>query len=528
VEAAKPDVPRMKRMSAGDHRSPRTTTTTSPPDWVKPGGKSAALPTQGAGSTENPSPRLPGTHGQSKKLVLEDKAVLCRLLEVSAPPELVAPRGRKGRAGNLGKRGGVLEALFGAEGEWAQAQSARQLDELYHQGMEYMLVTYGMHCTLAQEVSTGVSTNTSGQGLQTEHTQIPQDDSASRMGITVTSASRPARESIERVPQLQVVRSTNKAVSSGELLDAESEHAKLHHTAVHTLSSTAHKGWTGIAMVTVLPVVVNKKVWGSLAFYKHKGEQGHAEHNAVKRDMKDVAQGISQVMTYSKNSFGTSVESMRRLNRMIVQNSLRAMQALHSSSEHAASTLDTDRWNKEREFQIQQVKVSQLQRSRKQVEHSLSEEQMRKELLEVTKLPSPNRATIIVVSAVYYVANGNPYPLTMEEMTAPRDVPETKWTTIWSNIEDQLGPAIVGKMKAYDSFANNVNNDVMHTLIPSTPLEDTQSSSFEIVGLLHEWLWVVAQLHESTVNTKAAQKALDHVEERLDLKNSNHRVSYHE
>lgn len=84
------------------------------------------------------------------------------------------------------------------------------------------------------------------------------------------------------------------------------------------------------------------------------------------------------------------------------------------------------------------------------------------------------------------------------------------------------------KMKAYDSFANNVNNDVMHTLIPSTPLEDTQSSSFEIVGLLHEWLWVVAQLHESTVNTKAAQKALDHVEERLDLKNSNHRVSYHE
>lgn len=75
--------------------------------------------------------------------------------------------------------------------------------------------------------------------------------------------------------------------------------------------------------------------------------QGHAEHNAVKRDMKDVAQGISQVMTYSKNSFGTSVESMRRLNRMIVQNSLRAMQALHSSSEHAASTLDTDRWNKE-------------------------------------------------------------------------------------------------------------------------------------------------------------------------------------
>lgn len=98
----------------------------------------------------------------------------------------------------------------------------------------------------------------------------------------------------------------------------------------------------------------------------------------------------------------------------------------------------------QREFQIQQVKVSQLQRSRKQVEHSLSEEQMRKELLEVTKLPSPNRATIIVVSAVYYVANGNPYPLTMEEMTAPRDVPETKWTTIWSNIEDQLGPAIVG------------------------------------------------------------------------------------
>lgn len=78
---------------------------------------------------------------------------------------------------------------------------------------------------------------------------------------------------IERVPQLQVVRSTNKGVSSGELLDAESEHAKLHHTAVHTLSSTAHKGWTGIAMVTVLPVVVNKKVWGSLAFYKHKGEQ---------------------------------------------------------------------------------------------------------------------------------------------------------------------------------------------------------------------------------------------------------------